>query len=489
MLVATWLNGIGLEYAVATFEAAGIVTPNALAELNVAHFEALGIKEAEDRRKLFYLTQRIKLAVRQQETADDELLVDEVALDQKVEENLNQPLTIKNNDDDDDLDDILATDDETDTVIQQIAAPIVRHGTTKSAAAMIRTKGLAKPKPARQSTGSVATKNNNNQLYIPSGIPPRKSLDRHDSSSSDGSRKFQRRNDSKLQPKSMRTGKPLSSIPDSTVAAMSPLISLKRESKLTTTASTANVSAMDRNNSDSSHSAKSNGSHQRRRSHSGTTLSSHFSKAVATKKPTGPASVTSRKSLGARVHGGTDNTASRTLLPKSQSSDIGSVIIQGRSEDTSFATQIAHWRDDTNAGYELIAGTATTQQQQHQQSDTDEDMRIRVVIRKRPRRPNELGDVDIIHPLTYSAYGRILVNQPRTRVDLTKEIETVSFAFDNVLDEAATNRDVYEQSVRHLIPSLFDDGRWVSIFAYGQTGSGKKTLVFRRWCANVVKGL
>ena len=40
-LVATWLNGIGLSSAVPTFQAAGIVTPAALAELDVAHFEAL----------------------------------------------------------------------------------------------------------------------------------------------------------------------------------------------------------------------------------------------------------------------------------------------------------------------------------------------------------------------------------------------------------------------------------------------------------------
>ncbi len=62
-LVSTWLNGIGLNNAVPTFQAAGIVTPAALAELDVAHFEALGISDPDDRRKLFYLVQRIKMAV------------------------------------------------------------------------------------------------------------------------------------------------------------------------------------------------------------------------------------------------------------------------------------------------------------------------------------------------------------------------------------------------------------------------------------------
>jgi hypothetical protein len=69
-LVATWLSGIGLSSAVPTFQAAGIVTPDALAELDVAHFEALGISDPDDRRKLFYLVQRIKMAVNRKKQED-----------------------------------------------------------------------------------------------------------------------------------------------------------------------------------------------------------------------------------------------------------------------------------------------------------------------------------------------------------------------------------------------------------------------------------
>jgi kinesin family protein 2/24 len=84
------------------------------------------------------------------------------------------------------------------------------------------------------------------------------------------------------------------------------------------------------------------------------------------------------------------------------------------------------------------------------------------------------GDVDVILPLDYGTYGRVLVYQPKTRVDLTKEIDTVAFAFDNVFDELSTNRSLYERCVRNLIPSLFEqEHSAVSIFAYGQTGSGK----------------
>ena len=72
----------------------------------------------------------------------------------------------------------------------------------------------------------------------------------------------------------------------------------------------------------------------------------------------------------------------------------------------------------------------------------------------------------------YGDYGRILVYQPKTRVDLTKEVETLPFSFDNVFGEKANNCQIYDETIRNLIPGAFE-GRWASVFAYGQTGSGK----------------
>jgi hypothetical protein len=93
------------------------------------------------------------------------------------------------------------------------------------------------------------------------------------------------------------------------------------------------------------------------------------------------------------------------------------------------------------------------------------------------------GDVDVIHPLDYGNYGKVMVYNPKTRVDLTKSIETLPFAFDNVFDETCTNVQIYERSVRHLIPSIFD-GQWASVFAYGQTGVSTSVLEYslHRYC-------
>ena len=70
-VVSIWLDGCGLGHAIPNFTAAGIVTPDALAELELDYYEALGISSPEDRRKLFYLVQRIKLAVRKEEEAQN----------------------------------------------------------------------------------------------------------------------------------------------------------------------------------------------------------------------------------------------------------------------------------------------------------------------------------------------------------------------------------------------------------------------------------
>jgi len=137
----------------------------------------------------------------------------------------------------------------------------------------------------------------------------------------------------------------------------------------------------------------------------------------------------------------------------------------------SWATQIDDLREDNEAEHNLFRDQVEIQNQFHDYYD----MRIKVVIRKRPLSQTEArltGGVDVIHPLDYGSYGRTLVYHPKTRVDLTKEVETVPFAFDNVFDETSTNIGIYERSIRNLVEPLFT-GQWATVFAYGQTGSGK----------------
>jgi hypothetical protein len=143
-------------------------------------------------------------------------------------------------------------------------------------------------------------------------------------------------------------------------------------------------------------------------------------------------------------------------------------IVQGMSESESWAAQIEQLREDNDAEHELFGDQVAQKEQEYY------DMRIKVIVRKRPLSKSETsltGGIDIIHPLDYGDFGKILVYQPRTRVDLTKEVETVPFAYDTVFDESSTNIQIYERSLRNLVAPFFE-GQWATCFAYGQTGSG-----------------
>jgi hypothetical protein len=142
-------------------------------------------------------------------------------------------------------------------------------------------------------------------------------------------------------------------------------------------------------------------------------------------------------------------------------------IVLGGTPSESWATRVARLREDNDAEHKLFRHHGNQQVYEY-------DMRIRVIVRKRPVSKAEAslsGGVDVIHPLDYGDHGKILVYQPKTRVDLTKEVEIIPFAFDNVFDESSTNQQIYRRSLRNLIHPFFQ-GQWATVFAYGQTGSG-----------------
>lgn len=68
--------------------------------------------------------------------------------------------------------------------------------------------------------------------------------------------------------------------------------------------------------------------------------------------------------------------------------------------------------------------------------------------------------------------GRVIVNEPRLKVDLTKFTERHAFTFDGCLNENVSNDDVYKITVQPLVTTIFRQGK-ATCFAYGQTGSGK----------------
>jgi len=157
--------------------------------------------------------------------------------------------------------------------------------------------------------------------------------------------------------------------------------------------------------------------------------------------------------------------------PKSSKSkaSAGAVFVHGGRTDKSWSARVSVLREANTVQHE------EEMEKMHYDSDYEEEMRIRVVVRKRPMSKKEAAkkeDVDVIHPLRYPDYGKVLVYHAKTRVDLTKEVEALPFAFDNVFSEDSNNCEIYDETIRPLIPGAFE-GRWASVFAYGQTGSGK----------------
>lgn len=348
-----------------------------------------------------------------------------------------------------------------------------------------RKSGLKTPKPVTTSDDDSRDRSTNSKLVTPSKTQSTAN----------------RRPESKLQNpgKSMRTGKVLSSVPSESVAPMSPLVDLPSailsgtikhksgESENTIAATSANSqlrgsssvesrgndldallqsSVSDLDSEIASDSESSARIYNRRSKSFGIveTSSDERSRSVSRHRPrqssgkveSAPSSVNRRNSSTTpRVEG------------QSKLAAKAAPIVHGGTQSESWATKIEYLREDNEAEHELF-------RDQGDQKIYEYDMRIRVIVRKRPVSKAESkmsGGVDVIHPLDYGDYGRILVYQPKTRVDLTKEIETVPFAFDNVFDESSTNLQIYNRSLRSLIVPFFQ-GKWSTVFAYGQTGSG-----------------
>jgi kinesin family protein 2/24 len=624
-LVATWLSGIGLSSAVPTFQAAGIVTPAALAELDVAHFEALGISDPDDRRKLFYLVQRIKMAVNKKkqegsveeqvdavisgtmkspkeesnyfdgakETKEAEETIDLEPAEAPAEERRRsrriaskqtthsavpvsrskenrrtkqstntrptkanpktEELTRR---DDEDLDDSdweeqkeENDDDEANSrllelrskkrlVEKQHSKPEAitkndtpRSPTPRSPKKAVVTRSPKKAVVTRSPKKAVVTRSPSNKAVakavpmrassdIPSSrkgsAPPPPKLQVKTAAFNDVERetvelqvKSASFNDaesetiepkvttpkskmsiprsharhpvSKLQnpSKSARTGKSLSAIPADKVAPQSPLVALS-QSRMEEEVEHQNKRAL----------PKQNQSEYSLDSLLQTASESSDGRQSDAESESDSVSVNSRKSMGSRqssrrsslapprrsMSGREDNDSKSSGRRSSIAAPRGKTVrssppaafVHGGTEADSWRTKVDDLREDNEAEHELFCGES-------EQNLYDYDMRIRVIVKKRPGSKTEAnlsGGIDVIHPLDYGDYGRILVYQPKTRVDLTKEVETIPFAYDNVFGENSTNVQIYDRSVRNMVAPFFE-GQWATVFAYGQTGSGK----------------
>ncbi|KAL3914135.1 MAG: hypothetical protein SGPRY_007729, partial [Prymnesium sp.] len=129
---------------------------------------------------------------------------------------------------------------------------------------------------------------------------------------------------------------------------------------------------------------------------------------------------------------------------------------------------------------------------QHVWTSTHGSSRIRVCVRKRPMLKASLlpipplgenkhlkathgverlrHDFDIIS--APGGCGSLVVHEPRTKVDLTKAVDSHEFAFDAFFTEHDSNQAVYDATLSPLLAHALAGGS-ANVFAFGQTGSGK----------------
>lgn len=69
----------------------------------------------------------------------------------------------------------------------------------------------------------------------------------------------------------------------------------------------------------------------------------------------------------------------------------------------------------------------------------------------------ERGEDDTIE--TSMEEARLVVHEPRVKVDLTKYVERHVFTFDDVLDDAVSNDAVYRSTVKPLVATIFRSGK------------------------------
>ncbi|KAI8815863.1 Kif2 motor domain in complex with Adp, partial [Fimicolochytrium jonesii] len=149
------------------------------------------------------------------------------------------------------------------------------------------------------------------------------------------------------------------------------------------------------------------------------------------------------------------------------------VANNGDLDSVLYRRKIDAWREKNLAA----GGTHIVQPPPPQPAQQDDrTVRIKVCVRKRPLNARETADPAVFDILSTQT-ALIHLHEPRVRVDLSKDIDTQTFAFDEVFDEAAENEAVYTRTTRGLVEAMFEGGRG-TVFAYGQTGSGKTHTVF-----------
>lgn len=484
------LQGIGLQHAWPHMEAAGIVTLAALSELPVTHFSALGVTDPADRRKLFYLVERIKLERKHlAEEASSRNTNTAPPTDGGASDEENGPAAQRR------------PEASSATVTSKLSLTSPSRGTPtrggsddEAGPASVTNRERSSssdsfiskiPSPSRANTRPPSRPRHRPVVETPVVVPP---------TVVDNSKEELVEDDDDEDWKHEETEESMSEGEDDeetdqyddddfeeafededdddfldSTAADQPFKEepprrsrrLQKNDDATTTTTTA---------------ARTRPSTVGAPSQSRTLKNRRMSRLTTPKKRVSTVPVRNNRHTNhqarlppvADISARNDDSEPETAIPTVPSGET--VESHNNVRNDSFQAQIDRLRQTNAEEHELFGPKYPAKD-----PAASALMRIRVVVRKRPMSTTEIamaGNVDVLHPLDYGGYGRVLVYQPKTRVDLTKEVDTFPFSFDNVFGDESNNAHIYVRAIRPLIPGLFE-GHWATLFAYGQTGSGK----------------
>ena len=97
---------------------------------------------------------------------------------------------------------------------------------------------------------------------------------------------------------------------------------------------------------------------------------------------------------------------------------------------------------------------------------------IRVCVRKRPmlKVERQARDYDVVD--ITSSGSAVVVHEPKTKVDMSKDVESHTFGLDACFNEVDSNETIHKAVLSPLLRHVMGGGT-ATVFAFGQTGSGK----------------
>ncbi len=463
-----WLTGLGLEYVISKLKDNGITTPKKLATLSLRDmYEVVGVENAEDRKKLYYLIQRLQTILKKEQNKD------------KTDENSVATTGASNGK-------VIAEPDVKD---KEKAIPIDMKKEEVLVASSIP-QSYDNEEENSSSPASEA-KGKDTDDIVDSSVPPPVPM-----KISPLRRRGRESVSGRLESKLMDSKDSLASD-----KSEDDLRALRRKGRQST--SSAAFGSRLRRNDDNSKSTDSFDSMERRQvptlkadrrdSVPVNVRSSRESAVGVPEKKIAP----QRRPSGLRAHSPISPTSASgggaAADATKEERRVSAPMVKAREmpKVASNPTYLEEAKDfDSNGGIvdkESVASSSSgasvdplqrlrdRQQLLKQFTQPDdinvEDMAIRVVVRKRPisRKEVNRGDYDVME---VDSEGRVYLHQPMTKVDLTKVIETSCFRFDDAFSHEDTNEVIYERTIKPLVASVFE-GAKASCFAYGQTGSGK----------------